>query len=61
MSCSGCAANVRKALEALPGVTKAEVQQQPGLAVITMDHHIDTPTLQEAVKQYGHYELNEIQ
>jgi copper chaperone CopZ len=60
MSCNGCVANVRKALEAVPGITKAEVQQQPGQATITMDKHIDTSVLQQAVQQYGNYELNEM-
>ena len=60
MSCAGCVTNVRKALESVPGVTKAEVQQQPGQAEVTMDKHVDTAVLQQAVKQYGNYELNEL-
>jgi copper chaperone len=60
MSCSGCVANVRKALEAVPGVTQVEVQQQPGQATVTMESHIDTRILQQAVQQYGKYELSEI-
>lgn len=60
MSCSGCVANVRKALEEVEGVSKAEVQQQPGKATVTMDKHVDTSVLQQAVKQYGNYILEEI-
>ena len=60
MSCAGCVANVRKALEAVPGVTKVEVQQHPGQAVVTMDKHIDSSILKQAVKQFGAYELNEV-
>ncbi len=60
MSCAGCVANVRKALEAVPGITRVEVQQQPGEAVVTMDKHVDTSILQQAVKHYGNYELNQI-
>lgn len=60
MTCSGCATNVRKALEEVPGITKVEVQQQPGQAVVTMDKHVETSILQQAVKQYGPYELNDL-
>ena len=60
MSCGGCVANVRKAIESVAGVTKAEVQQQPGQATVTMDKHVDTAVLQQAIKQYGNYEINEI-
>lgn len=60
MSCNGCAVNVRKAIESVPGITKAEVQQQPGQAVVTMDTHVDTTVLQQAIRQYGNYEINEI-
>jgi copper chaperone CopZ len=60
MSCSGCATNVRKALESVPGIIKAEVQQQPGEAVVTMEKHVDTTVLQQAIKQYGNYEISEI-
>lgn len=60
MSCSGCVNNVQKALEAVPGVTKVNVQQQPGEAEISMEKHIDTAVLQEAVKQYGNYQLSEL-
>jgi Cu2+-exporting ATPase/Cu+-exporting ATPase len=59
MSCAGCIANIKKALESVPGVTKAEVQKEAPNAVITMDHHIDTAILQQAVKQYGNYQLSE--
>lgn len=57
MTCGGCVANVRKALEAVPGVKQVEVKQQPGQAIVTMERHIDTSVLQEAIKQYGNYEI----
>lgn len=60
MSCSGCVSNVQKALESVPGVTKANVQQQPGEAEVTMEKHIDTTVLQQAIKQYGNYQLSEL-
>lgn len=60
MTCSGCATNVRKALESVPGITKVEVLQAGGKAVVTMDKHVDTAVLQQAVKQFGDYELNDL-
>ncbi len=60
MSCGGCVTNVQKALAAVPGVTKATVQQQPGEAEVTMEKHIDTAVLQQAVNQYGNYQLSEL-
>ena len=59
MTCSGCAANVRKALESVPGITKADVQQQAGQAIVTMDTHVATSVLQQAIGQYGKYEISE--
>lgn len=60
MTCNGCAMNVRRALEAVPGITKVEVLLQQGRAVVTMDKHVDTAVLKEAVKQHGNYELNDV-
>ena len=59
MTCGGCVANVKKALESVQGVTGVEVKRETPNAIITMDHHIDTTTLQKAVKQYGNYELSD--
>ena len=60
MTCGGCAANVRKSLESVPGITKVEVLQTEGRAVVTMDKHVDTALLQQAVKQFGNYDLNDL-
>ncbi len=61
ITCGGCAANVQKALESVPGVVKAEVKREAPQATVTvtMEHHIDTGTLAEAVKKYGNYVLSE--
>jgi copper chaperone CopZ len=59
MTCGGCVANVKKALESVPGVTSVEVKRETSNATVTMNHHIDTVTLQKAVKQYGNYELSD--
>jgi copper chaperone CopZ len=55
MTCSGCAANVRRSLESVPGITKVEVLQQAGKAVVTMEKHVDTAILQQEVKKFGNY------
>jgi copper chaperone len=60
MTCSGCAANVRKALESVAGITKVEVEQQAGRAVVSMGKHVNTSVLQQAVKESGPYELNDL-
>jgi len=37
MSCGGCVASVTKVLQELPGVAEAQVQLQPGEAVVVHD------------------------
>lgn len=59
ITCSGCVENVRKALSAVPGVTHVELKREAPQAIVTMEQHIDTAILQQAVKQYGNYELSE--
>lgn len=59
ITCGGCVANVKKALESIPGVTNAEVKRDAPNAIVTMERHIATVTLQQAVKQYGNYELTD--
>ncbi|MBO9634658.1 MAG: heavy-metal-associated domain-containing protein, partial [Chitinophagaceae bacterium] len=41
VTCGGCVANVKKAIESIPGVTYAEVKRDAPQATITMDKHID--------------------
>ncbi|WEK33745.1 MAG: heavy metal-associated domain-containing protein [Candidatus Pseudobacter hemicellulosilyticus] len=59
ISCAGCIDNVTKALLNVPGVLSATVQKEAPQATVTMEQPIDTSILQEAVKQYGKYELSE--
>ena len=59
ISCSGCVANIKKALESVPGVTKAEVQKETPNATVTMEQQIELSVLQQAVKQYGNYRMSE--
>lgn len=59
MTCDGCASKVQKLLEAVDGVEKAEIHLDKNEAAITMHHHIQTSTLQQALKAYPKYQLTE--
>lgn len=59
MTCGGCESNVKKALEAVPGVTKVEVKRDFPQATITMEKHIETAELQKAINQYGFFQISD--
>lgn len=59
ITCGGCIANVKRAIESVPGVLNADVQKEAPQAVVTMEKHVDTAALQEALKQYGNYMISE--
>ena len=50
MMCGHCEARVRKALEALPQVTSAEVSHTQGTAVVTLSASIDDAALKQTVE-----------
>ena len=50
MMCSHCEATVKKALEALPEVTGAEVSHTAGTAVVTLSAPVDDAVLKAAVE-----------
>lgn len=58
MTCNGCVAKVKSELLKLPDVLSAEVTL-PQEAVITMQKHIDTKTLQEAISKERKYIITE--
>jgi len=60
MHCEGCVQNVRKALQAVPGVIDVQVSLTPAQAIISMEEDLSFSRLQEAVSQSGHYTLLEI-
>lgn len=60
MTCDGCQAKVQKILSGIEGVTNARVNWQSGEAEITMQNHISTSTLQNALKGTK-YQLSEKQ
>lgn len=50
MMCEHCENTVRKALEALPGVEKAEVSHETGTAVLSLAGEVDEETVRKAVE-----------
>ncbi len=52
MTCGHCVAHTKKALEAVPGVTEADVSLEPGGAVVKGD--ADVVALIAAVKDAGY-------
>ncbi len=50
MMCAHCEATVRKALEALDGVTKAEVSHEKGTAVVSLSADVADEVLKKAVE-----------
>ena len=56
MSCDGCRTKVEKALNEINGITKATVTL-PDTAIIEMDTHIATETMQEILTKAGNYAI----
>lgn len=54
MSCQGCRTKVENALNTIDGIF-ANVSLEPAEAIITMEKHIPTEKLQEALSAVGHY------
>ncbi|WP_294953332.1 heavy metal translocating P-type ATPase [uncultured Eubacterium sp.] len=54
MMCGHCEMHVKKALEALDGVTNAEVSHKAGTAVVTMEKEITNDALKQAVEDQGY-------
>ena len=54
MMCPRCAGRVKKALEALEGVTEAVVSHESGTAVITAGRDIAEETIKETVQNAGY-------
>ena len=56
MSCDGCRTKVERTLNAIKGVTRANVSL-PDSAVVEMEAHIATQTMQEALTKVGNYTI----
>ncbi|MEO6490283.1 MAG: cation transporter [Ferruginibacter sp.] len=60
MTCSGCQAKVQSLLLKVPGVRKVDIDLAGGETTVDMDHHVDTLTLKESLKDHPKYQLSEI-
>jgi cation transport ATPase len=59
MTCSNCVAKVKSQLLMLGDITEADVQLSAPQATITMQKHIPTNTLQNALRKAGNYSISE--
>jgi len=59
MTCEGCVAKVSYLLKQLPEVTDVAINLDKGQADISMNRHIPSATLQQALKDYPKYQLSE--
>ena len=50
MMCAHCEASVKKALESLDGVSKADVNHEKNEAVVTLDKEVSNDVLKDAVE-----------
>lgn len=54
MSCMGCVNSVKRSLEAVPGVTQAQVSLERNLAEVQFDpQRVDIPILKAAIVKAG--------
>jgi Cu2+-exporting ATPase len=56
MTCQGCQAKVENALNDIDGIS-AKVTLEPAEATITMDQHVASEKLQEALSAIGNYTI----
>jgi Cu2+-exporting ATPase len=54
MMCGHCEAHVKKALEALSGVSSAEVSHEAGTAVVELTENVTDDILTDAVTEAGY-------
>lgn len=54
MMCGNCENHVKKALEALEGVTEAQVSHEAGTAKVTLEKDVPDAVLKDAVEAEGY-------
>jgi len=59
MTCSGCAATVKKLLAAVPNVSNVQIDLAQGTASVTMSHHVPFNQLSESLRAYPSYQISE--
>jgi copper chaperone CopZ len=57
MTCSGCEAEVQKAISKIPGVSAVKANSIEKTVVVEMDRHIGTDELADSLKDYPKYDL----
>jgi len=60
MTCSGCEATVKNSLSAVAGVSNVNTDLSKNEITVEMREHVPTSTLQQALKNYPKYQLEEI-
>lgn len=61
MTCGDCESKVKSLLEKIEGIAEVKPDRSKNVVEVTMDKHIDTTTLKNALKDYPKYQLNETQ
>ncbi len=61
MTCEACAKKIKSLLSAVPNVVDVQVDLTKAEVVIDMDKHIPTPALQNALKDFPKYKLEDEQ
>lgn len=59
MTCSGCAATVKKSLTSVLNVNDVQIELSKGVASITMSQHVPFTKLQESLSAYPSYQILE--
>lgn len=59
LTCSGCQNKVQSLLSQIKDVQSVDISLAEGTADITMSQHVQTKTLQDALKDYPKYQLSE--
>ena len=54
MMCEHCVAHVKKALEAIEGVSKADVSLAKNNAILTLEKEVSDETIKKAVEDAGY-------
>ena len=61
MGCEGCAAKVKKALEAVPGVNEVKVELSAKRAIVDLQDTVADQVLLDAVNAIGKYKATGVE
>ena len=60
MTCGGCQAKVQKILSEVNGIDGVNIDLATGQTTVSMNRHIPTSTLKEALKGYPKYQISDV-